>query len=85
MPQGAFYAFPTISAFFGRRTPGGAVIADALSLCEYLMRECHVAVVPGEAFGAPSALRISYATSMEALASSLDQIERGLAALLPAA
>jgi len=81
VPQGAFYVFPTISSFFGKKTPKGSLIADAMGLCEYLMRECHVALIPGGAFGAPDAMRISYATSMEILTKAMDQIESGLAAL----
>jgi len=81
IPQGAFYAFPTISAMFGRYTPSGICIKDSLGLCEYLMRDCHVALVPGDAFGAPNELRISYATSMDIISEAVQRIERGLAAL----
>jgi aspartate aminotransferase len=64
-PQGAFYVFPNISAHFGPGMPDDTAAAKQL-----LDRE-HVAVVPGEAFGARGHLRISYATSM-------DRIEEGL-------
>lgn len=64
-PQGAFYVFPNISAHFRPLVPNDSAMAKQL-----LERE-HVAVVPGEAFGAPGHVRISYATSME-------RIEEGL-------
>jgi aspartate aminotransferase len=69
-PAGAFYAFPDVSAYFGRSHAGGA-IASSIDLSTYLLTEAHVAVVPGEAFGAPRNLRLSYAASR-------DQIEEGL-------
>jgi aspartate aminotransferase len=62
-PQGAFYAFPDVSAFIGRRTSVGRVVADDLLLCEYLLETAHVAVVPGSAFFAPGFVRLSYAAS----------------------
>jgi aspartate aminotransferase len=65
VPQGAFYVFPNISAHYNAEMPNDMAVAKLL-----LERE-HVAVVPGEAFGAPGFLRLSYATSM-------DRIEEGL-------
>ncbi|MEM9024310.1 MAG: pyridoxal phosphate-dependent aminotransferase, partial [Bacteroidota bacterium] len=62
VPQGAFYVFPDVSAYFGKST-GTTSIGNANDLCEYLLNEAHVALVPGEAFGAPNNLRISYAAS----------------------
>lgn len=80
-PEGAFYLFPQVSAFYGRRTPEGQTITDSTSLCLYLLEQCHVALVPGEAFGDPNGVRISYAASMEHLAEAMRRIEVGLAAL----
>jgi len=65
MPQGAFYAFPNISAHLN------AAVPDDIALSKQLLEREHVAVVPGTAFGAPGHLRISYATSM-------DRIDEGL-------
>jgi aspartate aminotransferase len=62
-PKGAFYAFPDVSAFNGRRTPSGKLIDGDPALCEYLIEEAKVAVVPGSAFYAPGYVRLSYATS----------------------
>ena len=64
-PKGAFYAFPDLSAFVGRKTPEGKVIDSDLALCEYLIEAAKVAVVPGSAFHAPGYVRLSYATSMK--------------------
>ena len=70
MPKGAFYAYPNISAVFGR---GG--IGNSMDFATRLLAEAHVAVVPGEAFGTNDHVRISYATSMEELSRGLDRIE----------
>ncbi|CAM3231314.1 pyridoxal phosphate-dependent aminotransferase [Rhodothermus bifroesti] len=80
-PEGAFYLFPQVSAFYGRRTPEGQAITDSESLCMYLLEQCHVALVPGQAFGDPNGVRISYAASMEDLAEAMRRIEAGLKAL----
>src|SRR5204863_7335012 len=73
-PRGAFYAFPDVSAFVGRKTPKGQRIDSDLTLCEYLIEEARVAVVPGSAFYAPGFVRLSYATSQA-------NIEKGIARL----
>lgn len=80
-PQGAFYAFPSISACFGKTTPDGTVLEDAEAVCLYLLETCLVATVPGGAFGDLNCLRISYAESMELLASAMDKMEAGFKAL----
>jgi aspartate aminotransferase len=74
MPMGAFYAFPNISGLFGRRHAAG-VIASASDLATYLLQEAKVTVVPGEPFGSASHIRLSYATSLEAISRGLDRIE----------
>jgi aspartate aminotransferase len=74
MPQGAFYAFPNVSALYGSRTGAGVEIGDSLSLAAYLLEEARVAVVPGGPFGSDDHIRLSYATS-------LDNIRKGLARL----
>jgi aspartate aminotransferase len=71
-PKGAFYAFPDLSAFNGKTTPAGKVIDGDPSLCDYLIEEAKVAVVPGSAFYAPGFVRLSYATSQA-------NIEKGVA------
>lgn len=69
-PQGAFYAYPNISAAF---TSG---ITNAFQFSEKLLAEEHVALVPGEAFGTTEHIRISYATSMKELERGLDRLEK---------
>jgi len=79
-PQGAFYVFPDLSAFFGRRGPDGAV-ASATDLSMYLLRHAGVASVPGEGFGAPAHVRFSYAAARALLEEGLARVRRALAAL----
>jgi aspartate aminotransferase len=67
-PGGAFYAFPNVSAHLQGKD---ALAKSCTDLAKDLLEKAHVALVPGEAFGAPGFLRISYATS-------LDRIEEGL-------
>jgi len=67
-PGGAFYAFPNVSAHL---RGGDRLASSCTDLAKQLLEKAHVALVPGEAFGAPGFLRISYATS-------LDRIEEGL-------
>ena len=80
-PEGAFYLYPDVSAYFGTETPAGDRIEDSSDLCFYLLEEHDVALVPGGAFNGPNGLRLSYASSMEDLDTALDRIEAGLAAL----
>ena len=72
-PDGAFYVFPDIKAFFGK---GG--IHDSQSFADYLLDEARVAVVPGAAFGNDEFVRISYATSMERLHEGVRRIDAAL-------
>jgi len=69
-PQGAFYAFPGIAGLIGKEYEGRE-IDSSLTLCELLLDKAKIAAVPGEAFGAPGYLRLSYATS-------LDNIKKGI-------
>lgn len=80
-PQGAFYLFPEVSAYIGKRF-GDKVIADDNDLCMYLLEEAHVATVSGLAFCLPGYIRLSYAASDEALAEALRRIAKALAALV---
>jgi len=80
-PEGAFYLFPEVSAFYGRRTMKGKSIDNAEDLCIYLLETYNVALVPGHAFGAADGLRISYAASMADLEEAMRRIDDGLTAL----
>jgi len=80
-PDGAFYAFPDISAFFGKKY-GEYVIHNDLDLSMYLLNEAHVATVCGTAFGAPTCIRLSFATSMTNLMQAMEQMAVALAQLI---
>jgi aspartate aminotransferase len=69
-PQGAFYVFPSIAAHLNAQMP------DDVAAAKQLLEREHVAVVPGEPFGAPGHLRISYATSMERIEEGLRRLAR---------
>ena len=75
MPSGAFYAFPNISGVLGRHGPLGP-IASPQELANHLLKEAHVAVVPGEPFGSRHHIRLSYATGMEAIQRGIDRLAR---------
>ena len=77
IPQGAFYVFPEVSAYFGMKF-GEKTINNSDDLCMYLIDYAHVALVPGEAFGAPGYIRISYATSEERLTEAMKRIKKAL-------
>lgn len=77
VPHGAFYVFPDISAFFGKKY-NAYHITNANELCMYLLEEGEVALVTGEAFGSKECIRISYATSMEQLEKAMNRIETAL-------
>ena len=79
-PEGAFYVFPDFSAFFGRRGPDGEV-ASASDLGAYLLRHASVASVPGEGFGAPKHIRLSYAAPRAVLEEGIIRIRDALARL----
>ncbi|MFK5857402.1 MAG: pyridoxal phosphate-dependent aminotransferase [Bacteroidota bacterium] len=77
VPVGAFYLFPDVSSYYGRKfneTP----INNGTELCMYLLNEAHVALVPGEAFGSPECIRISYATSKELITEAVRRIKVAL-------
>lgn len=80
MPVGAFYAFPRVSALFGRSAKG-RTIGNSAELAAYLLEEAKTALVSGDAFGADAYIRLSYATSMENIKKGLDRIEQAIQAL----
>lgn len=80
-PQGAFYAFPDISAYLGKKTKDGKVVETSTQLCLYLLEEHGVALVPGDAFGEPAGARLSYAASMDDLQEAMRRLKAGLLAL----
>ncbi|MFZ1946346.1 MAG: pyridoxal phosphate-dependent aminotransferase [bacterium] len=80
-PQGAFYVFPNVSAYYGKAAAANPKITDSTALAEYLMDEAHVAVVPGGAFGNDRCIRLSYATSMDKLEQAVARISGALAGM----
>ena len=79
-PGGAFYLFPEVSYYFGKKH-GDTVIKDAKDLCMYLLNVGHVAMTPGGAFGAPNYIRLSYATSEDIIREAVARIKRALSEL----
>ncbi|HLO90202.1 MAG: pyridoxal phosphate-dependent aminotransferase [Chloroflexota bacterium] len=79
-PEGAFYFFPDVTSYFGKKW-GHTVITNATELCNYLLDTQYVAIVSGEAFGNPDCIRLSYATSEQDLIESARRIKEGLALL----
>lgn len=77
VPQGAFYVMPDISYYLGK-SAGNITIHNSDDLSMYLLENAHVATVGGDAFGAPSCLRISYATSDELLIEAIRRIGEAL-------
>ena len=73
-PSGAFYVFPDISSFFGKEIKGRK-INNSSDFAMLLLEVAHVATVPGDAFGSPNCLRISYAASREDLESAINRIK----------
>jgi aspartate aminotransferase len=80
MPEGAFYAFPSVAGIVGRKADG-VVLADDVDVCTYLLEKAGVALVPGTAFGAPGFLRMSYATSVEIIGEGLRRIREAVSKL----
>ena len=72
MPNGAFYAFPNITGLLGKQSPAG-ILKTPNDVAQYLLKEAHVAVVPGEPFGSQVHLRLSYATSMDNITKGLER------------
>ncbi len=79
-PDGAFYVFPKVNAYYGKSF-NGTVINTSNDLCLYLLEHGHIATVPGEAFGDPDCIRISFATSDEKLVDAMNRMKNALAAL----
>lgn len=76
-PEGAFYVFPNVKKIL-KKAYNGTTITDGNALAAYLLEQAKIAVVPGEAFGAPGYIRLSYATSMENIKNGMDRFEAAL-------
>jgi aspartate aminotransferase len=80
-PGGAFYVFPDISHYIGTKKQDGTPIGSSTDLCLYLLDEFGLALVPGDAFGEPNGIRLSYAASMNDLEEAMKRLKEGLASL----
>ena len=81
IPKGAFYFFPDVSYYFGKKNIEN-VIKNSNDLCMYLLNDAHVAVVSGSAFGTPECIRISYAASEENIKEAIRRIKKSLSKLI---
>lgn len=77
MPKGSFYVFPDVKGILGRMYENN-LIDSTVKLTEYLLNEAKVAAVPGEAFGSPGYMRLSFASSMENIEKGMDRIESAI-------
>ena len=80
-PEGAFYLFAPVSAFYGKSTASGKVIGGSVELCSYLLESEGLAIVPGAAFGDDNCVRFSYAASDSTLQQACERFKRGLQSL----
>lgn len=76
-PQGAFYIFPDVSAYFGKKD-GDQTIKDSSDLSMYLLEKGLISTVTGSAFGEPNCIRISYATSEEKIEEGIKRMKKAL-------
>ena len=76
-PDGAFYFFPDVSSFFGKKY-GEVVIENSDILSELILEKAHVSTVSGSAFGEPNCIRLSYASSTDVLLLAVERIENFL-------
>lgn len=79
-PQGAFYFFPDVSAYYGK-SDGTITIKDGDDFCMYMLEKAHVSMVPGGAFGDPNCVRLSYAASEKDLREAMKRIGEALGKL----
>lgn len=81
LPEGAFYFFPDISSFFGKKSEDGEVIKNSADMALYLLNVGHVATVGGDSFGNNDCIRFSYAASEDNLREALKRIAEALGKL----
>ncbi len=77
-PSGAFYVFPNVKLYFGKKTSNGGIIENADDLCMYFLNTANVSAVTGRAFGEPNCIRISFATSTANIVKGFDKIKKAL-------
>ncbi|MCO5286036.1 MAG: pyridoxal phosphate-dependent aminotransferase [Chitinophagaceae bacterium] len=77
-PDGAFYVFPEVKNYFGKKAEDGSVIQNSSDLCMYLLNTAHVSTVAGSAFGAPDNIRLSFANSLKNIEEGYGRIKVAL-------
>jgi len=82
VPQGAFYLFPDIGAYLGGTSESGRLLSSSQDVCMYLLEEYDLGLVPGEAFGAPTGIRLSYAASMQELSTASERLKRAFSGIV---
>lgn len=80
-PEGAFYIFPDMSSYYGKKDADGNMIKDSADLCMYILNTAHVSSVMGAAFGEPNCVRFSYANSTENIEKAWARVKEALAKL----
>jgi aspartate/methionine/tyrosine aminotransferase len=78
-PTGAFYAFPSVKGLLGKEyvtAAGPTVIETSAELAEFILEQAEVAIVPGEAFGAPGYLRLSYAMGDDDIVEGITRLQK---------
>lgn len=81
MPDGAFYVFPSVEGWLGKRTESGLVLKDDVMVCEWLLDAAGVALVPGSAFGSAGQVRFSYAVAQETLEDAVKRVAEAVKGL----
>jgi aspartate aminotransferase len=77
IPSGAFYVFPKVSSYYGRKY-NGFVVKNSNDFCEFLLKEEKLAIIPGDAFGMDECVRISYAASMEEIMKGVERFRSAI-------
>ncbi|MFQ5655914.1 MAG: pyridoxal phosphate-dependent aminotransferase [Candidatus Methylomirabilales bacterium] len=77
-PQGAFYAFPNVASFYGKKIARRRKISGSTDLAGYLLQEARVSVVPGADFGSDKHVRLSYCLNIEQIGEGLERMARAL-------
>lgn len=76
--SGAFYLMPDVSAYYGKAAPDGEIVQNSYDFCNYILKEAHVAIVPGAAFLSPDNVRIAYSNSMDNIRKAIERMRGAL-------
>lgn len=82
MPEGAFYAFPSVHGLIGKRTPAGQVLNSDVDVVHYLLEAADIALLDGTAYGSPGYLRASFATDIETIRKGCERISLACSQLI---